>query len=133
MHSDPYFEPWESIGQLRKSSAAGQSSVYLEDFIARGFLSASASPSGEAFHNMILGLLLLISLAPALDIRLLPSQIAFHPDGSSTEGRGIVTVSLGAEYTGQTAPVKDYSISFWYQSFTGGFSGAFYSIKCDDL
>ena len=82
---------------------------------------------------MILDLLLLVSLAPALDIRLLPSQIAFQSDGSYTEGRGIVTVSLGAEYTGQTAPVKDYSISFWYQSPIGGLSGAFYSIKCDFL
>lgn len=95
----------------------------------------SVSPSGDLFHNMIQALLALAGLVSALDIRLLPSQLAFQPDGSFTEGRGLVTVSLGAEYTGQTAPVQDYSMSFWYQSLAGGFytPATLYSIQCSSL
>lgn len=84
---------------------------------------------------MIRALLTLAGLVWTMEVRLLPSQLAFQSDGSTTEGRGLVTVSLGAEYTGQTASVQDYSITFWYQSLAGGFaaSGTIYSIKCTSM
>ena len=97
-----------------------------------GFLIASISPTGDLFHNMIQGLLALAGVVSAVDIRLLPSQFSFQSDGSTTEGRGVVTVNLGPEYTGQTTPVQDYSVSFWYQGFFGG-SATFYSIQCNSL
>lgn len=84
---------------------------------------------------MILRLLTLAGLGFGLDIPLLPSHFAFQSDGSNTEGRGVVTHSLGPESTGQTAPVHDYSISFWYQNLFSGFGNSLdlYSIACNSL